>query len=158
MKLWMPPFHRGDSTEADTVLSRHARVLDLFHTSRPPHVTGRVVMLVIDAIQCELPRWSSAHVGQERAEIMPPPLTHLNASPAIVPILRVLWIVAALNHRLPQSVLWTFTHPMSFEPSDASTGMCASSQQVSKKDLSFGAADTTADHMPVARSHGDNGP
>lgn len=72
---------------------------------RPSCVPRLVVAVIVRAVECEFPAWPRANVQKEQTEGSQPPLTHLNAAPAVVLPPRILWIGAALLNPDPNSIL-----------------------------------------------------
>jgi hypothetical protein len=61
-----------------------SRIPGLLLASRPAHVAGLIVAVVVNALQGVLWRGPRAYFGKERCERIPPALADANAAPAIV--------------------------------------------------------------------------
>ena len=72
-------------------------------SSDPATIQGLIVPVVVDAVD-EVSGGPVAHVGNERAEIAQPSVTHSDAATAVVLELRKSRVVATAKHALPDGV------------------------------------------------------
>lgn len=95
--------------ESSAVPSSHlAPIVALFLQCRPSAILWRVRTVVVDAIQLA-PRWLWPHVGEERAEVVTPAVTHGDAASAPVRVARVSGVVTARFRVAPGVILWRAT-------------------------------------------------
>ncbi len=78
-----------------------SRVVVLFRSSRPAAVFRTVSLVVVDAIDRMIGRWSTAHVSEEVFIRMTPSLADGDPSPAIARKLLTSICMASVNHVLP---------------------------------------------------------
>ena len=86
-------------------------IVGLLKLVSPFAIFGAVVAIVIYALNAAT-LWPVAHVGVEVFKRIPA-LTDFNASPAIVLIPFVVWIVASLTHSAPNFPYFGLAHPVS---------------------------------------------
>lgn len=70
----------------------------------PSHVSGRVVSVVVDAVDGEAESWARADVRKERGEVMPPLVADRDAASAVVLEGDIARVVAPHDHRPPTAV------------------------------------------------------
>lgn len=151
-RVWMPTFHRVNSTMTGSCFWGPPCVVVLFNTCRPSHIAGLVIPIVVDAINREFFRWSWTNVFKKCNETLAPALAHLNASATVVAIVASLWVVAALNHAAPDTGFMAIAHPVSFVvfEANAAAGIRTSDTQIVDVNLTRRA--THASTQQIAKS------
>lgn len=81
-----------------------SRVPVLLASCGPSAVSGRVITVVVDAVDGVRLRWLSAHIGQEVLEGMQPAFANPNPAPAVVRKAKAFRVIAAGFHRKPRRV------------------------------------------------------
>lgn len=109
----------------------------LFPCARPPAVRRRVSLGIINPVHRVLGRGTPAHVFEESLKRISPLRADRNPAAAVTVVGRILRIMAALNHSMPNVVLRTVAHRVcsNSKPSHlslkATTTRCASAEQAS---------------------------
>lgn len=80
-------------------------VRPLLQAGCPSNIARLVPAVVVDTIDGVPSSRARSDIGKEVLETVPPASTHNNAPPAVVSELRVVWVFAALDHRLPYRIL-----------------------------------------------------
>jgi hypothetical protein len=81
-----------------------ALVLCLFLCARPSTIARLVVSVVVNAVNGVPGGWPVAHIGEECRERRAPPIADRDSSFAVARERRVIAVVAALNHLVPDAV------------------------------------------------------
>src|SRR5215469_7640127 len=71
---------------------------------RPTAVLGRVIAVVVDAVERVGSRGARAHVGEERHEVVAPALAYLDAAAAVAREIRAVRPATAADHAVPDLV------------------------------------------------------
>lgn len=101
---------------------RAATIPDL-RTPRCPLAIRRLVMSIgIDAINRGAWKWLRPHIAKKRGEVSAPFVAHMNATTAVVRILRHAWVVAAILHVLPSAVLRSYLTTLGLSVLEVSGG------------------------------------
>lgn len=159
----MPTFHSIQSPTRNAVLTREARVVDLFGSRGPSNIVRFVVAVVVDVIQCQVRRWLGSDVLIKGDKTIAPSVTYLNTSAAVVSVGVAVWIVATLDDRAPQLVLNAFAQPvfpmLLLIPASAGRG-CSDAKAPYKHFACNPARATTKEvaQRPSPCGLGDNGP
>lgn len=162
-QLRMPSLHRIATALCYAILARPARVVVLHNASRPSHVAGFVVAVIVDAVKRQFRRWPLADVCEEGGKTLAPTFANLNASPAVIAERFLLLIVTARFHALPQLIFGAGAHAVFAETKKilASTRRRRADSQSANEHISLYAAHASAREKPQAvlmRCFGQHGP
>lgn len=106
----LTPFHNGLSLPLIVKKNICATIAGLLFACYPPAVFFIIVPIVIPAIQRHA-LWLMAHIGKEILKFKPC-LANFNSPSSIIRKVFHIWIAAALNHCIPNSVNWGLTKAM----------------------------------------------
>ena len=122
----------------------------LVSARRPSHVAWLITSIVVLAVQCQSLGWAQPNVGKESSEARTPAVTHSDATRSVVPILRVLRVMAPLNDGLPEPVFSSGTSPVSggLLLRQASTRGRQATSETLKEDYALNSTRTPAPHAP----------
>lgn len=104
-------------------LSHPSSVGGLLLAGCPSAISGFVVPVIVDSVDGQVAR-PRAHVGVEDSEVQPP-ITDLDAAPAVVRVVFVMGVLAASAHRRPDVVLSRPRHAVRREARCAPLGHVA---------------------------------
>ncbi len=94
-------------TESETVMRKHTIIRAipcLLVASNPTAVVRFIVSVVVDTIYLIFRRRSRPHVRKEVYERLPPAITNINSTPAVVSVLGVVRVIAPVEQVIPTGV------------------------------------------------------
>lgn len=144
--MMMPTLSRILLSAINAVSSRQARIQHLLRACGPTHIARLIVAVIVDSVKCQFRRWFNANVPKEGHEVFAPFVAYTNPTAAIIAILGVVWIVAPLNYRAPESAFNRVAQSVCafLLCCDASAGVREAFPQVANKDIAFSSADASA--------------
>lgn len=110
-------------------------IVGLHLSGRPSTIAGRVVAIIVDAINRLTLGWMF-HIFQKILKAISPSFANLNSSLSIVRVIIAERIVATVYHHDPNTVDFCFRHAMSFASSarqftvKTATGLCISASHI----------------------------
>lgn len=99
-----PAISQNITMQYSTFFPSGAAVTGLFNCRCPTAVSRFIISVIFDTFQCK-PRWTWPHIGVKVFKTALPPQAHRNSASTIVFICAALFISAAFQHSLPNSVL-----------------------------------------------------
>ena len=129
---------------------RVSTINPLFHACSPANIFWLIVPVIVNAINRQLWRWSSANIFNKGLETPTPSFAYTNASSAVIRVRRMFGIMAALFHGSPHRMFRHCAHSMCTFARLTSAGRRCAGAKIADKYFSFATTNTSAQQIPQA--------